>query len=553
MVEAIFELLVPLVVAAVIDQGIAKGDTVLAVKMVLILGALALVGLVCAVTAQFYAAKAAICFASDLRRAVFAHIKKFSYTELDKIGSATLITRLTSDLNQIQNGVNMILRLFLRSPFIVFGAMIMAFTIDAKSAVIFAVTIVILSVIVFGIMLACIPLYKKTQGCLDGVLGLTKENLSGTRVIRAFCKENDEIKDFKDKNDLLTALQNFTGRISALMNPLTLLTVNFAVIVLIYTGALGVESGRLTTGQVVALYNYLSQILVELVKLANLIILITKTAACGDRIEAIFETAPSLVFPDKNVDIGNSEYILELENVGLRYKGASKQSLSDISFKVKAGETVGIIGGTGSGKTSLVNTIARFYDTENGSIKLFGTDIKKYPQNQLRSYFGIVPQNAVLFKGSVRDNIRWGKPDADDNDIFAALKAAQALEFVEKKDGGLGFMIEQGGKNLSGGQRQRMTIARAIVGEPDILILDDSSSALDFSTDAKLRSAVNKMFADKTVFIVSQRTSSIMHADRIIVLDDGKAVGIGTHDELLKTCAVYREIYDLQFKKEAVS
>ena len=553
MVEAIFELLVPLVVAAVIDNGISKGDTAYTVKMALILASLALVGLICAVTAQYYAAKAAICFASDLRRAVFSHIQKLSYTELDKLGTATLITRLTSDLNQVQNGVNMVLRLFLRSPFIVFGAMIMAFTIDAKTSVIFAVTIIALAVIVFVIMLICIPLYEKIQTCLDGVLGLTKENLSGARVIRAFCKEDDETAEFKDKNDMLTSLQNFTGRISALMNPLTLVTVNAAIIVLIYTGALGVESGRLTTGQVVALYNYLSQILIELVKLANLIILVTKASACGDRIEAVLETEPSVVYPDEEVRIGQNDYIVELEDVGLRYKDASKQALSDISFRVKKGETVGIIGGTGSGKSSLVNIIARFYDVENGCVKLFGVDIRKYPREQLRSYFGIVPQNAVLFKGSIRENILWGKQNADDGEIGRALEAAQAKEFVDKKDGGLDFMIEQGGKNLSGGQKQRMTIARALVGDPEILILDDSSSALDFATDARLRKALNKEFGDKTVFIVSQRAASVMNADKIIVLDDGKAVGIGTHGELMENCSVYREIYDSQFKKEAVS
>lgn len=553
MVEAIFELFVPLVVAAIIDKGIAAGDSTFVIKMVLILFSLALIGLVCALTAQYFAAKAAICFGSEVRRALFCHIQSLSYTELDKTGTATLITRLTSDLNLLQSGVNMTLRLFLRSPFIVFGAMIMAFTIDTRSALIFVAAIILLNAIVFGIMLICLPLYEKIQNSLDGVLGLTRENLAGTRVIRAFCKEDDETAEFRDNNNMLTALQNFTGRISALTNPLTLVTVNAAVIVLIHTGAVGVDTGRLTTGQVVALYNYMSQILIELVKLANLIISITKAAACGDRIEAVLETEPSLTAPEEEIAVPECEDIIELENVGLRYKGASRQSLSDIDIRIKRGETIGIIGGTGSGKTSLVNVIARFYDAENGCVKLNGADIKSYPMKQLRSYFGIVPQKAVLFKGTIRDNMLWGKPDATDEEIMRALDTAQAKEFVDKKDGGLDYVIEQGGKNLSGGQRQRLTVARALVGDPDILILDDSSSALDLATDAKLRGAIKARCRDKTVFIVSQRTASIMHADKIIVLDDGRAVGIGTHGELLENCPVYREIYDSQFKKEAVS
>ena len=520
--------------------------------MALVMFALAAVGLVSSLTAQYFAAKAAICFTSKVRRALFEHIQKLSYSELDKVGTSTLLTRLTSDMNQMQNGVNMVLRLFLRSPFIVFGAMIMAFTIDTRSALIFVVTIILLSAVVFGIMMVCIPLYEKIQLGVDGVLSATRENLSGARVIRAFCNEESELRDFEDKNAILTALQNFTGRISAMTNPLTLLIVNFAVIVLIYTGGIEVNSGLITTGEVIALYNYMSQILVELVKLANLIITVTKAAACGDRIEAVLEIEPSLTSPEEEVK-GSGKYIVEFKNVGLRYRGASKDSLTGLDLKVKKGETVGVIGGTGSGKTSLVDLLARFYDATSGEILINGVDIKEYPQAQLRSLFGVVAQKSALFKGSIRSNIRWGKADASDSEIMAALDAAQAKEFVEKKEGVLDYMIEQGGKNLSGGQRQRLTIARALVGDPDILILDDSSSALDFATDAKLRKTLRNRFSDKTVFIVSQRTSSIQHADTIVVLDDGKAVGIGKHEELLKTCGVYKEIYDSQFKKEAVS
>ena len=552
MVEAIFELFVPLVVAAIIDNGIGRADSSYVVKMALVMFALAAVGLVSSLTAQYFAAKAAICFTSKVRRALFEHIQKLSYSELDKVGTSTLLTRLTSDMNQMQNGVNMVLRLFLRSPFIVFGAMIMAFTIDTRSALIFVVTIILLSAVVFGIMMVCIPLYEKIQLGVDGVLSATRENLSGARVIRAFCNEESELRDFEDKNAILTALQNFTGRISAMTNPLTLLIVNFAVIVLIYTGGIEVNSGLITTGEVIALYNYMSQILVELVKLANLIITVTKAAACGDRIEAVLEIEPSLTSPEEEVK-GSGKYIVEFKNVGLRYRGASKDSLTGLDLKVKKGETVGVIGGTGSGKTSLVDLLARFYDATSGEILINGVDIKEYPQAQLRSLFGVVAQKSALFKGSIRSNIRWGKADASDSEIMAALDAAQAKEFVEKKEGVLDYMIEQGGKNLSGGQRQRLTIARALVGDPDILILDDSSSALDFATDAKLRKTLRNRFSDKTVFIVSQRTSSIQHADTIVVLDDGKAVGIGKHEELLKTCGVYKEIYDSQFKKEAVS
>lgn len=553
MVEAILELFVPLVVAAMIDRGIGRGDVNFSVRMGLMLVLLASVGLISSLTAQYFAAKAAICFTAALRRALFSHIQTLSYTELDKVGASTLITRLTSDLNQLQNGVNMTLRLFLRSPFIVFGAMIMAFTIDKRAAMIFVVTIILLSIVVFGIMLICIPLYEKIQNNLDDVLSLTRENLSGTRVIRAFCNEENETSDFIDKNNILTSMQNFTGRISALMNPITLLIVNAAILYLIYTGAVRVNEGVLTTGEVVALYNYMSQILVELIKLANLIISITKAAACGDRVQAILEMQPSITAPEKEITIADSKTAVELENATLRYKGTGKPSLAGLTLTVNKGETVGIIGGTGSGKTSLVDLIARFYDAQSGTVRLFGTDVKEYPLSQLRSFYGIVPQKTTLFKGTIRDNIKWGNPNASDEEIIAALKTAQAYDFVMQKEGTIDFVLEQGGKNLSGGQRQRLAIARAIVGDPQILILDDSSSALDFATDARLRKGLRETSRGRTTFIVSQRASTVRYADKIIVMDDGAAVGIGTHDELIKSCAVYKEIYDSQFRKEAVS
>ncbi len=550
MTEALLELFVPLVVAAIIDKGIGNGDTSYIIKMCLLMGGLALLGLTSSVTAQYFSAKAAIGFAEKLRHVLFRHIQSLSYSELDETGTSTLITRLTSDMNQVQNGVNLTLRLFLRSPFIVFGAMIMAFTIDTKAAMIFVGAIVLLSAVVFGIMMGCIPLYNKIQKKLDDVLGITRENLSGVRVIRAFCKENEEIEEFENTNNALTKLQKFTGKISALMNPLTFIIVNFAIIILIYTGAIEVYKGILTQGAVVALYNYMSQILVELIKLANLIISLTKAVACGNRIEAVLELEPSMRFPEEKINSNNTEYIIEIKNADLRYKNASDFSLSDINIRVKPGETVGIIGGTGSGKTSLVNIISRFYDVENGEVLFNGKNIKEYPSDQLRSCFGIVPQKAVLFKGTIRDNIKWGKKDATDEEINRALELSQSKEFVEKKENGLDYEIEQGGKNLSGGQRQRLTIARALVGNPKVLILDDSSSALDFATDAKLRKAVREMTPSPTVFIVSQRASSILYADKIIVLDDGRAVGLGTHDELLESCEIYREIYDSQFSRE---
>lgn len=549
MLEACLELLVPLVVAAIIDNGISNGDKAFVIKMCLLMASLGFVGLLCSVTAQYFSAKAAVGFAAAVRHKLFDHIQSLSYSELDEIGTSTLITRLTSDMNQVQSGVNLTLRLFMRSPFIVFGAMIMAFTIDFKSALIFVGAIILLSVVVFGIMIGCIPLYNKVQGKLDNVLGITRENLSGVRVLRAFCKENEEIKEFENTNNTLTKLQNFTGKISALMNPLTFIIINLAVIVLIYTGAIEVYQGILTQGAVVALYNYMSQILVELIKLANLIINITKSVASGNRIEAVLEIEPGITAPEKDVKIEKSDYIVEINHANLRYKNASACSLTDINLKVKKGETIGIIGGTGSGKTSLINIIARFYDVESGDVLVKGINVKDYPLEQLRKIIGIVPQKAVLFKGSIRENIQWGKKDANDKEIMTALEISQSKEIVDKKENGLDYIIEQGGKNLSGGQRQRLTIARAIVGKPEIIILDDSSSALDFATDAALRKSLREMEGSPTVFIVSQRASSIQYADKIIVLDDGEAVGIGTHDELLENCDIYKEIYDSQFKQ----
>ena len=553
LLEASFELLVPLVVAAIIDKGIGSADRGYTVKMCLLLAALGVVGLVSSVTAQYFAAKAAVGFAEKVRHALFKHIQSLSYSDIDSLGTSTLVTRMTSDMNQVQYGVNMTLRLLLRSPFVVFGAMIMAFTVDAKAALTFVVTIPLLSVVVFGIMLICIPLYRKVQEKLDGVLLSTRENLTGVRVIRAFCKEEEETRRFLDRNEELTDAQKFVGKISALMNPVTLVIINFSIIALIYIGALRVNQGIITQGAVVALYNYMSQILVELVKLANLIISVTKSIACGNRIQAVLDMQPSMIFPSEaEAQQGDfrSEYAVEFRHADLRYGNSGENALTDIDLRVKRGETVGVIGGTGSGKSSLVNMIPRFYDTSSGDVLVDGVNVREYSRQALREKIGVVPQKAVLFKGTIRDNMRWGNSDASDEEIHAAIATAQAAEVVSGKEGGLDYMIAQGGRNLSGGQRQRLTIARALVRKPEILILDDSASALDFATDAALRKAIKAMEGSPTVFIVSQRAASIAHADRIIVLDDGRIVGMGKHDDLLKNCEVYREIYNSQFSSE---
>ncbi len=549
LLEASLELIVPLVIAAIIDKGILTGDKPYVVKMCFVLVLLGAVGLGFSVTAQYYAAKASCGFSARMRSALFAHIETLSYSEIDSIGTSTLITRMTSDSNQVQTGINLTLRLLLRSPFVVFGAMIMAFTIDFKSALTFAAVIPLLSLVVFGIMLASMPLYKKSQTRLDAVLKKTRENLHGARVIRAFSREDDEIRSFKEKNESLTDIQKFVGKISALMNPITYILINFAVILLIYIGALRVDAGDLTQGQVVALYNYMGQILVELIKLANLIISISKALASASRIEAVFDTESSMEYGSE--ELGKLEGGIEFNGVSLKYRGSSENSVSNISFTAKRGETVGIIGGTGAGKTSLINLIPRFYDATEGSVKINGIDISKYGKDTLRDKISLVPQNAYLFAGTIRDNIKFGKNDATDEEILKAIEIAQGSEIVEAK-GGLDSRIEQGGKNLSGGQRQRLTIARALVNKPEILILDDSASALDYATDARLRKAIKENTADSAVFIVSQRASSVMHADKIIVLDDGECVAMGSHEELLNSSALYREIYETQFGTEGV-
>lgn len=549
LLEVCFELLVPQVMALIIDRGIGGKDTSFVMTMCGVLAVLAVVGLTCSITAQFYAAKAAVGFAAKVRHALFNHIQSLSYSEMDEAGTDTLITRMTSDINQVQSGVNLVLRLFLRSPVVVFGAMIMAFIIDVKSAWIFVVAIPLLSVVVFGIMLVSIPLYRKVQSGLDRVLGITRENLTGSRVIRAFGREAQERREFEESNETLTRMQLYVGRISALMNPLTFIIVNAAMLILIWTGAWQVDSGAVTQGEVVALVNYMSQILVELVKLANLIITLTKAVACGNRVQSIFEIQSSmengsLPFPEKE-----SGYAVEFSHVSMRYKGAGADTLTDVDFKVRPGETVGIIGGTGSGKSSVVNLIPRFYDVAEGQVRIFGTDVREYELEELRDHIGVVPQKAVLFQGTIRSNLAWGNAGATDEEMEEALDVAQAREVVDKK-GGLDAEVEQGGRNFSGGQKQRLTIARALVRNPRILILDDSASALDYATDARLRQAIRGMKNNPTVFIVSQRATSIMHADQIVVLDDGEVAGIGTHESLLDTCAVYREIYDSQFKKK---
>ena len=551
MLEAVFELFVPLVIKGIIDYGIAAEDRAYCLRMGLLLLLLAVIGLAMATTAQWFSARAAAGFAAKIKQVLMEHIQKLSYTELDTIGTSTLITRMTSDVNQVQTGTNLVLRLFMRSPFIVFCSMIMAFTIDFKAAMIFVITIPLLSVVVFGIMLSSIPLYKKVQSQLDRVLGITRENLTGVRVIRAFNKEEEEISHFKTENEQFTRLQTFVGKISALMNPLTFVIVNSAILVLVWTGAWRVEGGILTQGAVVALVNYMSQILVELIKLADLIINITKAVACGNRIQKVLEVEPSMENGSKECieEKRTPANAVDFNHVSLTYSGAGAPSLTDIDLHVKTGQTIGIIGGTGSGKTSVVNLIPRFYDATQGNVLVFGKPVKEQDMESLRSQIAVVPQKAVLFAGTIRENMKWGKEDATDEEIMEALTIAQAAEVVQKKEGGLDAFVEQGGKNLSGGQRQRLTIARALVRKPRILILDDSASALDFATDAALRKAIREMKNAPTVFIVSQRTSSIRFADQILVLDDGKSVGVGTHDELLTTCSVYKEIYDSQYKK----
>lgn len=550
MLEAIFELFVPLVVSSVIDKGIVNADKGYIMQMCFMLILLAIIGLVCAITAQYFSAKAAVGAATGMRHSLFAHIQTFSFTEMDTHGTSTLVTRMTSDINQVQNGINMVLRLFLRSPFIVFGAMIMAFTIDVKAALVFVAAIPVLALIVFGIMLATRPMYKNVQSGLDKILGITRENLTGVRVIRAFNKEQDEVKRFKNDNESLNRLQKFVGKISGLMNPLTYVVVNVSIIALIWIGGVRVNAGALTQGQVVALYNYMSQILVELIKLANLIITITKALACAGRIESVFDVTSGMADGSVKEAVAKEEQPgVEFKNVSLTYSGSGASSVEGINFKAMKGQTIGVIGGTGSGKSSLVNLIPRLYDATQGEVLVDGVNVKDYDIEALRNKVGIVMQKAVLFKGTIRENMWMGKKGATDEQIDEALEISQSKEFVDSKQGRLDYVIEQGGKNLSGGQRQRLTIARAIVRKPDVLILDDSASALDFATDAALRKAIRGMNNSPTVFIVSQRAASLMYADLIIVLDDGQVAGMGTHDELLANCEVYKEIYESQFKK----
>lgn len=549
LLEASLELIVPLVIAAIIDKGVLGGNSPFIFKMGAVLIILAAVGLAFSVTAQYFAAAAAVGFVTKLRSLLFCHIQKLSYSELDRLGTSTILTRLSGDMNQLQNGVNLTLRLFLRSPFVVFGAMIMAFTINTRAALVFVAAIPVLAIIVFGIMMISTPIYKKVQSGLDKITEKVRENLGGARVIRALCRENEETAEFEAENEAQAGLQRLAGRISSLTNPLTYTAINLAVVWLIHIGAIKVNSGIITQGAVIALYNYMSQILVELIKLANLIVTITKAVACGNRIQNALEITPSVSDGEgASPSAAAGENAVSFENVTLRYHSSAAPALSNINFCVKAGETVGIIGGTGSGKTSLVNMIARFYDAESGSVKVFGTDVRTYRLKELREMIGIVPQKAVLFSGSIRQNMLWGKNTATDSEINRALEIAQAKEIVDKKDGGLDFEVEQFGRNLSGGQRQRLTIARALVKDPKILILDDSASALDFATDAALRSSLKEACVGITVFIVSQRTSSVMSADKIIVLENGEAVGIGSHSDLLENCEVYREIYNSQFK-----
>lgn len=555
LLEAFFELMVPLVMANIIDYGISNRNMGYIGKMGLLLLLLGVVGLASSITAQFFAAKAAVGFSTKLRQALFNHIEDLSFTDIDKAGTSTMITRMTSDVNQVQSGVNMTLRLFLRSPIIVFGAMIMAFTIDVKCALIFVVAIPLLSVVVFGIILSTIPLYKKVQSKLDQVLGITRENLTGVRVIRAFHQEAKESDRFRENNEALSAMQIFVGKISACMNPVTYIIVNGAIIALIYTGAVQVNIGNLSQGEVVAIINYMNQILVELVKLANLIVTMTKALACAERVASVFDIGADAAYVEaqdqKLADkVDKSAPFLDFKHVSLTYQGAGAPTLQDMNFTVNRGDTVGIIGGTGSGKTSLVNLIPGFYPATEGEILLEGRDIKTMGDEELRGRIGVVPQKAVLFKGTIRSNLQWGKPDATEEEMWRALELAQASEVVDGKPGKLDATVAQNGKNFSGGQRQRLTIARALVRNPEILILDDSASALDYATDAKLRAAIRTLEDKTTTFIVSQRASTIRHADKIIVLDDGEIVGMGTHDELLKDCTVYQEIYYSQYPEQ---
>lgn len=558
LLEAFFELMVPLVMANIIDYGISNRSMGYIGKMGLLLLLLGIVGLASSITAQFFAAKAAVGFSTKLRQALFNHIEDLSFTDIDKAGTSTMITRMTSDVNQVQSGVNMTLRLFLRSPIIVFGAMIMAFTIDVKCALIFVVAIPLLSVVVFGIILSTIPLYKKVQSKLDQVLGITRENLTGVRVIRAFHQEAKEADRFRENNEALSAMQIFVGKISACMNPVTYIIVNGAIIALIYTGAVQVNIGNLSQGEVVAIINYMNQILVELVKLANLIVTMTKALACAERVSSVFEIGADATEDEKKAALDNSiaakvdekAPFLNFNHVSLTYQGAGAPTLQNINFTVNRGDTVGIIGGTGSGKTSLVNLIPGFYPATEGEILLEGRDIKTMSDEELRGRIGVVPQKAVLFKGTIRSNLQWGKPDATEEEMWKALELAQASEVVDGKPGKLDATVAQNGKNFSGGQRQRLTIARALVRNPEILILDDSASALDYATDAKLRAAIRTLEDKTTTFIVSQRASTIRHADKIIVLDDGEIAGMGTHDELLKDCTVYQEIYYSQYPEQ---
>lgn len=549
LIEVAFELIVPLIVSTIIDIGIENGDKIYIIKRCLLLGLFGILGLCSTLVAQYFSAKASVGFATDIRHALFSHIGKLSYSQLDSLGASTLITRLTGDINQVQTGTNLTLRLVLRSPFVVFGAVIMAFTVDAKSSLVFVVAVPALAAVVFAIMLMCIPMYRKVQQKLDGLLSKTRENLLGTRVVRAFCKEDEEIEDFDAKNKALTEMQTAVGRISAFMNPATFVLINLAIIALIYVGAIRVDSGAISRGAVVALYNYMSQILVELIKLANLIISVTKAIACGNRIQSVLDIEPATVPGTVTEGDKKCEYSVEFDGACLSYNG-SEESLHNIDLKIPRGSTVGVIGSTGSGKSSLVNLIPRFYDVTGGCVLVDGVDVRDYDTKALRSKIGVVSQKKALFSGSVRDNIRFGKQDATDEEIWQALETAQAKQMIEEKSGHLDFVLEQEGKNLSGGQRQRMTIARALVRKPDVLILDDAASALDYATDAALNKALRNTDFVPTVITVSQRVAAIRNADTIVVLDEGEIVGIGTNDELLRSCEVYREIFDSQLEKE---